>query len=161
MLIILVLARWSGRIKNSSLSSATKYDLEIRSIVRCAYFFLFNTLVCLYHQKLGAWGLERNCSFLSLPFICMIICLCRRNLPLEIQDSVTYSLFLLTFPALSFVALPLTASSISLLSNSPSVIDCCSPSSYWLISFSHASFWFPTSSEQSSEDESFAKTDFH
>lgn len=93
-------------------------------------YFLFNTLVFLYHQKLGGWGLERNCSFLSLPFICMIICLCRRNLPLEIQDSVAYSLFSLTFPALSFVALPLTVSSISLLSNSPSVIDCCSPSSY-------------------------------
>lgn len=79
----------------------------------------------------------------------------------EFQELVTYSLLSLTFPVLAFVSLPLTVSSISLLSNNPSVIDCCSPSSYWLISFSHASFWFPTSSEQSSEDESFAKTDFH
>lgn len=108
---------------------------------------------CIYITEFSKnLGMENCCRYHNF--------LCLQTQSLLFLEIATNSLSSLTFLAISCVSLAVPVSSVSLLSNSSAVIDCWSSSSYWLISFSHASSWFSTSSVQSSEDESFATDRF-
>lgn len=93
--------------------ASTKLDTLTASVLRGSLwlshpsFCLVHECFCIIRNLVGGY-FKRNCSSVSSPYLCTIICLCWLNLPLEIQDLVASSLLSLTFPELSFVSVPLT-----------------------------------------------------